>query len=98
MNFEWDPAKNRSNIRKHLISFEEAQTIFDGDVLTVIDDRFHYSEERYISFGELVLAAGRLIIAVVYTERGDHIRIISARKASRKERRYYNEYIRERSA
>ncbi len=93
MNFEWDKAKNQSNIKKHLISFEEAQAIFEGEVLTVADDRFHYSEERYISFGELVLADGRIIIAVVHTERGDRTRIISARKANRRERRHYHEYI-----
>ncbi len=98
MDFEWDEAKNQSNINKHLISFEEAQTIFEGEVLTVADDRFHYAEERYISFGELVLADGSLVIAVVHTERGERTRLISARKASRRERRQYDEYIHRRSA
>ncbi len=93
MDFEWDETKNQSNIRKHLISFEEAQTIFDDEHLTVEDDRFHYSEERYLSLGELVLAQGSLIIAVVHTERGERTRLISARKASRRERRQYHEYI-----
>ena len=93
MEFEWDETKNRSNIKKHLISFEEAQTIFEGEVLTVADDRFHYSEERYISLGELVLAEGSLIIAVVHTERGERTRLISTRKANRRERKQYYEYI-----
>ena len=93
MDFEWDEAKNQSNIKKHLISFEEAQTIFEGEVFTVADDRFHYSEERYISLGELVLAQGSLIIAVVHTERGERTRLISARKASPREQRQYYEYI-----
>ena len=93
MNFEWDEAKNQSNIRKHLISFEEAQTIFDGEVLTIVDDRFHYREERYLSLGELVLAGGSIIIAVVHTERGEQTRLISARKANRRERRRYYEHI-----
>ena len=66
MNFEWDEAKNQSNIRKHLISFEEAQTIFDREHLTIEDDRYHYNEERYVSLGELVLPEGSLIIAVVH--------------------------------
>ena len=98
MDFEWDEAKNQSNINKHLISFEEAQTIFKGEVLTVADDRFHYPEERYISFGELVLADGSLVIAVVHTERGERTRLISARKANRRERRQYDEYIHRRPA
>ncbi len=93
MNFEWDEAKNQSNIRKHLISFEEAKTIFEGEVLTFADDRFHYAEERYISFGELVLADGSLVIAVVHTERQKRTRLISARRANRRERRQYYEYI-----
>ena len=96
MDFEWDEAKNQSNINKHLISFEEAQTIFEGEVLTVADDR--YAEERYMSFGELVLADGSLVIAVVHTERGERTRLISARKASRRERRQYDEYIHRRPA
>ena len=98
MDFEWDETKNQSNIRKHLISFEEAQTIFDDEHLTIEDDRFHYSEERYLSLGELVLAQGSLIIAVVHTERGEWTRLISARKASRRERRQYHEYIHRGSA
>ena len=98
MDFEWDEAKNQSNIKKHLISFEEAQTIFEGEVLTVEDERFPYSEERYISLGELVLAEGNLIIAVVHTERGERTRLISARKASRRERKRYYEYIHRGSA
>ena len=98
MDFEWDEAKNQSNIRKHLISFEEAQTIFDGEHLTVEDDRFPHSEERYLSLGKLVLAQSSLIIAVVHTERGERTRLISARRANRRERKLYYEYIHRGSA
>ncbi len=91
--FEWDDHKNRSNTEKHLISFEEAQTIFDGDVLTVEDARFSYGEQRFLSLGELTLLGGAVVILVVHTERGAKTRIISARKASRKERKRYDDYI-----
>lgn len=92
MSFEWDEDKNRRNTEKHLITFEEARSIFTGEVLTVEDDRFDYGETRYISYGELVIAE-TVVIAVVHTERGKNTRIISARKASRSERRMYHEHI-----
>ena len=93
MRFEWDEEKNRANAEKHLISFEEAATIFDGAVLTVEDDRFDYGETRYLSFGDLLVGGGTVVIVVVHTTRRGNIRIISARKASRRERRIYDAYI-----
>ena len=52
MTFEWDTAKNQTNIRKHGVSFETAQRIFEGSVLTWFDDRKDYGEDRYISVGK----------------------------------------------
>ena len=95
MEFEWDDEKNRINEEKHLITFEEASAIFAGDVLTFIDDRFDYGETRLISFGELYLAdvEATVVIVVVHTERSGRVRIISARRASRKEREAYYEHV-----
>jgi uncharacterized DUF497 family protein len=77
MNVTWDPAKNRENQRKHGISFDDAQTIFqDLDRIEVLDDR-DYGEERWVAIGTV----GRIVAFVVYSERNGGIRLISARKA-----------------
>ncbi len=94
MTFEWDEAKNRRNIEKHGISFEEAQEIFkDPCVLTSLDDRFEYGEVRKITVGEIPLTTLKttIVVVVVHTDRDGITRIISARKASRKERKNYEE-------
>ena len=83
--FEWDSKKNITNIGKHGIDFDDAISIFDGDTVETIDDRFEYGEERIIALGEM---DGHVIV-VVYTQRGDAIRIISAREAERHERNDY---------
>ncbi|WP_330203429.1 BrnT family toxin [Cyanobacterium sp. DS4] len=92
MNFEWDINKNISNQQKHGITFEEAQSIFD-DLSAIIfeDDRFAYGELRFIIIGQIYLETlNKYILGiVVYTERADKIRIISARKASKQERKLY---------
>ncbi|MCC6500440.1 MAG: BrnT family toxin [Anaerolineales bacterium] len=90
MNFEWDENKRRDNIRKHGIDFLDAASIFDGDTVIMLDDRFEYGEVRSIAFG---LLKGKTIkvIVVAYTERGDNIRIISARKALNHEESFYFE-------
>lgn len=89
--FEWDEEKNRSNIRKHGIDFLDARRIFDGFVLTRMDDRFDYGEPREVSIGMI----GRVVaLAVVHTDRAGRSRIISARKASRGERTRYEEAVR----
>ena len=90
MRFEWDENKNKSNFEKHGIRFEEACLIFNGPILSRKDDRSDYGEERIISVGEL---EGVVILTVVHTPRGGKTRIISARKASGKERKFYYEYI-----
>jgi hypothetical protein len=87
LTFEWDPGKARSNITKHGITFEEASTAFaDSSSLTIPDPEHSHSEERYVTMG--MALTGKLLV-VVHTDRGDNIRLISARRASRRERRNY---------
>lgn len=88
--FEWDENKNKENLRKHGLSFQEASEIFEGDIFTWIDDRKDYKEVRKISIGSLEL---EIIIVVVHTDRNGTTRIISARPASKIERKRYNEHI-----
>ena len=91
LTFEWDSRKARSNLAKHGVGFQEASTIF-GDLLslTIPDPEHSLSEERYITVGRAF--SGKLLV-VVHTERGDNIRIISARRASRRERKFYEKII-----
>ena len=86
-DFEWDEAKNHSNIRKHGIDFDIAKRVFGGVVVTEIDGRKDYGEVRYRGIGTV---QGKAMVAT-YTERFGRTRIISARPASRKERRKYHE-------
>lgn len=86
-DFEWDEAKNRSNIRKHGVDFDVAKRIFLGAVVTEVDGRKGYGEIRYCSIG----AVQGGIVVVAHTRRNGRIRLISARPASRKERRKYRE-------
>jgi len=87
----WDPAKNAANIAKHGVSFEQAARIFDGPVLTGTDDRVYHGEMREISIG---LLDGIATLVVVHTDRGGVTRIISARRALKKERELYAKTIR----
>ncbi|MBN1660671.1 MAG: BrnT family toxin [Anaerolineae bacterium] len=89
MQFEWDPKKARANLSKHGVSFDEAATVFLDDLSLTGDDPDHsVSEERYVTFG--ISIAGHLLV-VAHTERGDRTRIISARPATRSERKLYEE-------
>ncbi len=88
LEFEWDEAKNLANIRKHGISFVLAKRIFEGAVLSRLDRRREYGEERYLSIGQVEQA----LIVVAHTRREGRTRLISARPASRKERQAYHEY------
>ena len=87
--YEWDEAKNKVNKHKHRISFENAVDIFQGLVITACDDRQDYQEDRYRAVG----AVDNIVLVVVYTMRGDSVRIISARSANKKERSYYYEAV-----
>lgn len=86
--FEWNPAKNATNRRKHGISFEEAIEMFDGPVLSRTDDI--HGEHRERSYG---LIHDVVVVCVVHTERGAARRIISARKATKKEREEFHAYL-----
>ncbi|WP_234477023.1 BrnT family toxin [Paraburkholderia nemoris] len=82
VRFEWDELKNQINIRKHGIDFRDAVDVFDHPVLTAIDQREDYGEERWIALGWMAAIVG----VVVYVERNaDVFRIISARKATKHE-------------
>ena len=89
MRFEWDPGKAAANFVKHGVSFEEAATVF-RDVLSATgrDPDHSVDEERFVTFG--ISTAGRLLV-IAHTDRGDTIRIISARPATSTERKVYEE-------
>jgi uncharacterized DUF497 family protein len=89
LEFEWDPRKAAANLAKHKVSFEEAATVF-GDPLggIVADPRHSSGEERFVLIG---LTEVRRLLAVMYADRTGVIRIISARPATRRERRNYEE-------
>ncbi len=88
--YEWDKKKNRLNIEKHGIGFKTACRIFDGPVLTALDDRTDYGEVRKVSIGAI---DGIVVLAVVHTDRKGKTRIISARRANRAERKRYEEAL-----
>lgn len=90
MIYEWDEAKNRTNSAKHGLSFADAEQVWTGPCVTFVDDRFDYGEKRLISLG---LLAGRLVI-IAHAPRGDDItRIISMRKANRREQKIYQKRL-----
>ena len=89
MEFEWDDAKALSNEQKHGVSFTESMTVFaDPLALTGFDPDHSDDEDRYVTMG--VSADGRLLV-VSHTDRGEKIRIISAREASRREKKDYED-------
>jgi uncharacterized DUF497 family protein len=89
MNFDWDPQKAEANLRKHGVSFDEAATVFlDPMAVSGPDPEHSVGEDRYITFGFSRL--GRLL-AICHTYRPGAIRIISARRVTRGERKIYEE-------
>ena len=89
LRFEWDDRKSRANERKHGVSFEEAQTVFyDEDAAEFYDDAHSQNDDRFIMLGISALTRV-LVVCHCLREGGNVIRIISARKATRKEKRYY---------
>jgi uncharacterized DUF497 family protein len=87
-DFEWDVVKAAANVVKHGVSFEQARKAFaDPYAIDFADDRRYYSEERAVLFG---MVDDRLLV-IVYTIRGNKVRIISAREAEPHERRRYHE-------
>jgi uncharacterized protein len=93
LRFEWDEGKNASNRRKHGIWFEEAETVFDDPQARVFEDVEHSeSEERFIIIG-MSGAARVLVVVHCLRESESTVRIISARRATRKERTFYAQGI-----
>jgi uncharacterized DUF497 family protein len=89
LTFEWDTNKAKRNLAKHGVSFEESSTIFgDQHSLTIPDPVHSQVEKRFVTIG--ASHRGKLLV-VVHTERRENIRIISARVASRRERKAYEE-------
>lgn len=87
--FEWDQNKAKISLQKHGVSFEEAATVFRDPLSLTIRDPLHsLKEERFVILG---YSYRNRLLVVVHTERGDNIRIISARRATRRERRTYEE-------
>lgn len=94
MKFEWDNNKNEMNYKKHGISFEEAREVFNDPLhISILDERFHYFEERWITVGKTL--KNRIVVAanLYFDDAGEEIiRIISARPATVSERRQYEGY------
>ena len=96
IRFEWDEAKNLANRRKHGVSFEEASQVFHDPLYVSVKDRIESGEQRWQTLG---LVGGLLLLVVAHTVGEEHgegttvevIRIISARRATPKERRRYEE-------
>ena len=91
MRYEWDKAKNRSNFAKHGLDFSDAEQVLAGPCVTFEDGRFDYGEERLITLG---LLAGRAVI-IAHAPRGEVTRIISMRKANRREQEIYYKRLEE---
>lgn len=90
MAFEWDEAKRRLNIKKHGVDFKDVIQAFDSPMLTGLDAREDYGEERWIGIGLM----RDLVVVIAFTERrGGNIRIISARKATKYEREKFHKEI-----
>ncbi len=85
MKYEWDDKKRKSNIKKHGFDFVDAEKVFEGATFTIEDDRFDYSEKRYISLGMLE----GIVVVIAHSEDDDLIRIISMRKATKNEQKIY---------
>lgn len=90
--FEWHLDKEEANFAKHGVSFKDAADCFDGFLLEREDTREDYGEHRIVALGQVK----GVVLVIVYTYRGNAIRIISARKAGRHERKIYQEALRAR--
>jgi uncharacterized protein len=89
MEFEWNPNKAAANIDKHNVSFPEAATVFDDYLSVTFPDPDHsIGESRYVIIG---MSVSGLLLVVSHTDRDNCIRIISARRATRQEKRFYEE-------
>ena len=89
MEYEWDPAKAKDNLRRHKVDFADAALALEDPLARTVHDPDASGEEHYISLG--ADPSGRLLVTV-FTRRRNRIRIISSRRASRAERRHYEEH------
>lgn len=87
VNYVFDPPKDALNMAKHGVSLAVAEVLFAGSHVTMTDDRFDYGEVRQVAFGEV---SGRLFVCV-YTDRQAERRVISLRKANKREVKYYDQ-------
>lgn len=94
MKFEWSEEKNSLNIQKHHVSFEDAKEVFfDAMHISKLDHRFDYFEERWITLGATKKDKILVVANMFFDENGEEIiRIISARKANEKERKFYEQH------
>jgi uncharacterized protein len=89
MDFEWDPAKDAENQRKHGVAFDEASTVFGDPLAWTIDDPDHSAgERRFLTTG---LSSSQRVLIVAHTDRNSRVRIISAREVTAAERRTYEQ-------
>ncbi len=89
MQFEWDPAKAAANLKRHRVSFHEAAAVLDDPLSTTFPDEAHSeTEARFVTLGA---SRQGTVLVVAHTERNDAIRIISARRATRREREFYEQ-------
>jgi uncharacterized DUF497 family protein len=86
VSFEWDPAKSRANVAKHGVDFADAVAVFEDELAPTRPDPEARGEPRFVTVG--VDGFGRLLV-IVFVERGDRIRIISARRSTKREREFY---------
>lgn len=87
IEFEWDERKAQSNLQKHGVDFNEAVTVFDDPFAKYFDDYFHsLGEERFIVIG---YSQYNTLLVVNFTNRNQSVRIISSRKATKKEKKFY---------
>lgn len=92
MNFKWNEQKRRRNIQNHRIDFADLSSVFDGPMVVWLDTREDYGEERWVGIGFL----RKTLLLIVYTEPDeDTIRLISARKANKHERKIYQYKVRD---
>ena len=91
MNFEWDAEKAQSNFDKHGVRFEIASGVFvDPNHITAVDDRFNYGEERLVTLART--SEGTLVVVTTQRDEGRTLRLISARKANKRERSTYGDH------
>jgi hypothetical protein len=92
MEFEWDPGKAKANLNKHGVSFEEATSVFNDELTAIYEDPDHSAREcRFLTIG---MSGKKRLLNVAFADRNSRIRIINARKVTKKERQLYEKEMR----